>query len=375
MKRSSKILLFFMIIIAVSWVCVNISESRSGSNRANNSSNMTNTVIPSGSGKNASSPSNTETLPNETETDPDAFRSRDWSLYMKMPSKEQTAAASGTARSPYIAIYPHYSGVSRVVECSVDIHADHQPTGTYLCPMNWWMDVSSLSSRYVSVYNDYTGTPGGYCGFQRLQDGSRVFIMTVWTTFCKDKNGNVTTYTPTVIYPENEGSANKDMSEGSFVHCIVPYDWRAGKDYRVLLQQSNSASGSVVLTSWACDLKKNAWTKLVSIDTGISDIYPASFGAFLECFTPQTAGEVRSMEIFNLRVHPADSDKWVAADKVTFLVNGSQSRMEYSGSCNFGTDGCSVWAITSGVNGLCTTPSDSVTYPLQAGETDIPYPH
>ena len=185
----------------------------------------------------------------------------------------------------------------------------------------------------------------------------------------------MTTYTPTVIYPENSGEANKNMGEGSFVHCIVPYDWYAGKDYRVLLQQSNSSSGSVVLTTWVCDLQKNEWTMLVSIDTHISEIYPASFAAFLECFDPQTAGDVRTMELSNLRVHPLGSDKWVAADEVSFIVNGSQSTMVYSGSCNFGTDGSSIWAITSGVTGLCTTPSDAVPYPLSPGETSIPYPH
>ena len=320
-----------------------------------------------------SEPSDTEEPVYET-PDPDAFLSRNWEDHMQMPSEEQIESVRGIARSPYIAVYHHFPGVDRALEYCVDLHADHQPRGTYLCPFNWWMDVSALKARYASVYNDYTGTPGGYCGFQTLDDGSRVFIMTVWSTFCEDYDGNVTVFTPEVIYPEGQGRGNTNLNEGSFTHCIVPFDWHAGRDYRVLVQQSQSeTTGNVVLTAYVCDLLKNEWNMLVSIDTGVADVYMNSVGGFLENFLTEYAGEVRTMELFNLRARSADTYQWVSADSARFLLNGSISDLGYIGSAAFGTDGSSIWAITSGVSGLCQTPSVAETYPLAPGDSEEPY--
>lgn len=314
-----------------------------------------------------------EPLPPVT-PDPYAYSARDWQQLMPSPSPDQIASARGSARSPYISIYPQFPGVDRVLEYSVDLHTDHQPNGTYLCPLNWWMDVSALEKRYVSVYNDYTGIPGGYCGFQTLGDGSRVFIMTVWSTFCQDAAGNVTIFTPEVIYPEGQGRQNQNNAEGSFTQCILPYDWHAGRDYRVLLQASQSdITGNVVLTSYVCDLLKNEWTMLVSFDTGVAGVCMNSVGGFLENFVTEYAGEVRSMELSNVRARSADTYQWVSANSVQFLLNGSVSQMDYSGSAAFGTDGCSIWAITSGVGGLCRTSSDATSYPLSPGDSSDPY--
>ena len=315
-----------------------------------------------------------KTVPPTATPDPYAYSCRDWRSYMGTPTAQQLAAARGTSRSPYIAIYYHFPKVSRFLECSVDLHVDHQPLGTYVCPMNWWMDVSSLQARYASVYNDYTGTPGGYCGFQTLGDGSRVFIMTVWSTFCQDRKGTVTVFDPQVIYPEGKGKANVGLGEGTFVQCILPYDWHAGRDYRVLLQHEVSkTTGNVVLTSWVCDMVKNEWAKLVSFDVGVPDVYMSSLGGFLEDFLTEYAGELRSLQLSNIRVRSANTYQWVWADSAKFSINGSVSDLNYSGSCNFGTDGASLWAITSGVSGLHTAPSDSVSYRLSSGADGDPY--
>ena len=313
-------------------------------------------------------------LPTPATPDPYAYAARNWEQIMPAPSAEQISLVRGTARSPYIAVYPHFPNVSRALEYSVDLHADHEPRGTYLCPLNWWMDVSALQARYASVYNDYTGVPGGYCGFQTLQDGSHVFIMTVWSTFCQDYAGNVTVFTPTVVYPVGQGQRNTDASEGSFTHCILPFDWHAGRDYRVLVQQNPSEStGNVVLSVSVCDLQKNEWYLLASIDTGVPDVYMCSVGCFLENFLTDYMGELRSMELRNLKARSADSYQWVNADSTQFLLNGSVSQMDYAGSASFGTDGASIWAITSGVSSLCQTPSDAISYPLAPGKRTDPY--
>lgn len=306
--------------------------------------------------------------------DPDAYRVRNWENDMRMPSPEQIDGVRRIARSPYIAIYPRFPNVSSAIEYSVDLHADHQPAGTYLCPMNWWMDVSPLQSRYASVYNDFTGTPGGYCGFQTYEDGTRVFIMTVWSTFCEDYAGNVTVFTPEVIYPQGAGKANIGNTEGSFTQCIYPFDWHAGKDYRFLLQQSRSeTTGNVVLSLSICDLQKSEWRLMASFDIGVPGVYMSSMGGFLENFVTAYAGEVRSMQLSHLRARSADTLQWVSADSTRFLLNGSISDLGYAGSAAFGTEGDAIWAITSGVSGLCLTPSDAVDYPLARPALGDPY--
>ena len=89
----------------------------------------------------------------------------------------------------------------------------HDPITTYYCPMNWITDVSSLEEQYESVYNDFADAIGGYCGFQRLEEGSKAFIMTLWDIFCKDSDGNVGIIVPEVIYPEDGGQAERGVSE------------------------------------------------------------------------------------------------------------------------------------------------------------------
>ena len=318
--------------------------------------------------------------PSETEG-PSAVRTPDnsaltekWKNYMRMPTNDEILSVKGIARSPYISMYYNFPDLGKALEYCVDMRADHQPDGTYLCPFNWWLNVSSLQKRYASVYNDYTGTPGGYCGFQTLGDGSRVFIMSEWSTFCKDHSGNVTVFTPEVIYPEGKGKGNTDSSEGTFTQCIVPYDWSAGRDYRVLLQQSLShATGNVVYTVYVCDLMKGRWDKLVSIDTGVPDVYISSIAGFSENFLPEHTGEVRSMELFNLRARSAETYRWVSADSVRFILNGSLGISNYIGSAAYGTEGCSIRTIASGVSGLCPDPPADVTYPLAPGDSTDPY--
>lgn len=306
--------------------------------------------------------------------DPYAYTVRNWEEYMEMPGGSQIEAANGGLRSPYIAFYLNYPGVHKATEYCVDLHVDHQPNGTYACPIDWWIDVSPLEEEYESVYNDYTGKPGGYCGFQTYRDGSRVFIMTVWDIFCEDSDGNVDLYEPEVTYPENQGQANIGNAEGSFVQCIVPYNWRPGRDYRVLLQRSESAdAGTSEFTTWVCDLAENNWTRIATFDTGVRDLYFDSSGGFLENFEVDYAGDVRTMQLSNMKAKPKDSSDWVAADSVKYIFNGSIGISDYVGSANFGADGSSIWAITSGVEGLGRTPGAEEIYSLEPGDLSDPY--
>ena len=299
---------------------------------------------------------------------------RNWAGVMNLPTARQIRSAAGSSRSPYVVYDHHYPNLTRAVEFCIDVRIDHDPVGTYICPFNWYYDVSELGQRYARVYNDYTGTPGGYCGFQVWDDGTHAFIMTVWSSFCQDHSGNVTVHTPRVTYPEGQGKQNQSDAEGSFTQCLRPYNWEIGKDYRILIQQSTSAStGNTTMQCWICDLSSGSWTKFAEFDTGVTGICMRSMGGFWENYITQYAGEVRTAEFFNLRARSADTGRWIAADYVDFRINASISQLDYAGSCNFGTDGKSVWAITSGVSGLCPAPSTSSHYYLSPGDTSEPY--
>ena len=309
------------------------------------------------------------------EEDPAAHWARNWEEYMDMPSEEQMEASNGRERSPYVAFWVKYPDVDKAIEYCVDVHTDHDPITTYYCPMNWITDVSSLEEQYESVYNDFADSIGGYCGFQRLEDGSKVFIMTLWDIFCKDSDGNVGVIAPEVIYPEDGGKAALEGdAEGSYVQCIVPFDWRPGRDYRILLQQSDSdTTGNAVFTTWICDLAENKWVEMASFDSGVPDIYLGLSGGFLENFDAAYAGDVRTMELSNMKAKAKDSSDWVAAESVIVMLNSSLGIEDYVGSANFGTDGASFWAITSGVDGLGRTHEAQEKFELEAGDLSSPY--
>ena len=192
---------------------------------------------------------------------------------------------------------------------------------------------------------------------------------------CQDSDGNVEIFAPEVIYPEDGGQAALEGdAEGNYVHCIVPFDWRVGRDYRILLQQSDSdTTGNAVFTTWICDLTENEWVEMASFDSGVPDIYLGKSGGFLENFDEAYAGDVRTMELSNMKAKAIDSSDWVAAESVTVMLNSSLGIDDYVGSANFGSDGASFWAITSGVDGLSRTPEAEEIFELEAGDLSAPY--
>ncbi len=299
---------------------------------------------------------------------------RDWGSLMPLPTQAQLNSRSGSLRSPYIAYYMRFPS-GGFTEYSIELRTDHDPLGTYICPMMWWMDLSALEKQYEKVWADY-GSPGaGYCGLQVWNDGTHGVIMTLWDVFCRDRSGHVTQIKAEVLYPKNAADTRHDnSSEGSFVHYSYPFDWKPGRDYRLLLQQYTGDSGNKQMDLWILDITANAWTLLFSFDTHIrSDIPIYSIGGFLEDFNSATAGEVRTMEFRNARAHMKKTGRWVNAEGVTFAVNVSVGITDYSGSYNFGQDSRSCWIITSGVQGLGRPNQNTGPYKVPSTGSGQPY--
>lgn len=298
---------------------------------------------------------------------------RDWGSVMKLPTEAQLRTA-GKYRSPYIGWYTKFGDNLGFTEYSIDLRMDYQPTHTYICPINWWMNLSPIQKRYSKVWSDYGGAGGGYCGFQVWDDGSTAVIMTVWDVFCQDRTGKVQQIKAKVLYPENAYDTSFDnSSEGSFVHYLYKFDWKPGRDYRVVLQQSTGNNGNVLLTLWLKDLETGIWTKLYCFDTGLPDIWISSAAGFVENPNPKVSAYPRAIEFWNIRARMKRTGKWVNAKSIDFSVNASVGELNYEGSYNFGQDSANCWIITSGTPGLCTPNKRVGPYKVPSTENGAPY--
>ncbi len=276
-----------------------------------------------------------------------------WATSVPMPSDNEIAAANAaaTCRSPYIAGWLEVPGEQGFVEYSVDFKADYLPEGTYCCVGQWTMDTSDLERTHTNVHTEYPGV-SGYAGFQNTTaKQGKVSILSFWDVFARKPDGTDVTIRAKCIYPETTDGNDSFGGEGTGAHRMVPYDWKAGKWYRMLLQCGTSTdTGNTTVEQWVCDLDTGVWTKLCVYDTGLRNSYfKGNVAVFLENYRTEYAGEIRTMELRNVRIRRVNSGQWEGIEKITMLPNGGLP--QYEGSYAFGALSDRVWMITSGVGG------------------------
>lgn len=275
-----------------------------------------------------------------------------WNRVFPVPSRSEINAYANPdyCRSPYIAGWLSIPDGLCYTEYSVDFKADFAPVGTYCCISNWKLDLSDLKKTHTNVRTEYAGVQG-YAGFQNTDgDKGRATIMSFWDIYATDPGGKDITIRAKLIYPETDGD-DSFGGEGTGAHRIVSYDWEDGHWYRMLLQcGKNSATGNTTVEQWVCDLETGTWTKLCVYDTGLKKTsFIGSTAFFLENYLAYAAGEVRTMELKNARYRQASDGRWVNIDSAYMSSQGGKPK--YEGSYNFGSEGGSFWAITSGVGG------------------------
>ena len=296
-----------------------------------------------------------------------------WDYYMSIPGSSEISSYFGTERAPYITCEPVFYGMNTYDEFSVDFRADHLPDGTYLCVNNFDFDNSGLLSRYSSVRRDYNGV-AGYAGFQKGLNGTTNIILTVWDSYCYDAYGNMNIIQATQVYPANNAglevcTGDTINGEGCFIHTLLPYDWREGRDYRAVMQLTNPPDGSNShLLFYVCDLQTGVWTFLVEYDLGYHQAHMNRCVAFLEDFSTGKAACPRSMVLSNYRVHPTGSADWLGTTQAVLSCYYSND-----GSYQYGSSGNAFWAITTGIGGRCTLPQDNLTCYVDSCETGSPY--
>lgn len=275
----------------------------------------------------------------------------DWQTAFSLPTEAQIAAHNSTtaARSPYLYGWLKISDQLHFTEYAIDFKADTLPEATYLCLANMKMDLSALEKQYASVRTEYSSVTM-YAGFQRRYEDT-IGILSFWDIFCTDKSGHETTLRAQLMYPTTYNSSASFTGEGEGAHALIPYAWEADHWYRMLLQCSQSAdTGTTLVDQWVLDLETGVWTLLSRYDTLIpSSCFTGPVAFFLENYDPKYSGQVRTMEVCNIRLRRADNGKWQAVSSVTIGARGGLP--QYEGSYAFGAQGNRFYMITSGVGG------------------------
>jgi len=292
--------------------------------------------------------SDTLTLTDGTYVEQSTF----WNSVYEMPPEYEIHAYTNptNSRSPYIAGWLDISEKTKFTEYSVDFKSDFLPKGTYCCTAQWKMDLTGLKKQYKNVHTDYEQVHA-YAGFQNTAtEKDRASILSFWDIYATTANGTPVTIRAELLYPETTDN-NSFGGEGTGAHCIVPYDWKESHWYRMLLQCSKSEStGTTLVTQWVCDLETGVWTKLCCYDTKLPDsCFTGPVAIFLENYIPDLAGDVRSMELRNIRYKNASDGKWKNVEKSWLAPNGGLPA--YSGSYSYGANSDRFWMITSGVGG------------------------
>lgn len=292
--------------------------------------------------------------------------SMNWSSVMNLPSESEIRSHVSTGRAPYIVVRPDFRTSHGFSEYAVDFRADYVPIGTYVCVCNFELDMSALKKKYTSVSRDYPGV-GGYAGFQRGYDDKGYVIMTVWDTYCRDKKGNQTIIKAKGIAPAKapfeRAEGDTVTGEGSFIHCVYPFDWKAGHDYRALIQMYGSR-----LQFWVMDLQTNSWTQLMEYDLGYEGAFITYPCAFLEDFSWRDHAAIRSMLLYNFRARDRVTGKWIGAKKA-----GLSENYEYNGSYAYGAKGNAFYAITTNLPGRCPAPKQNLNCTVTECDTSEPY--
>lgn len=300
-----------------------------------------------------------------------------WPSRLPFPSGAEIAETNRTAtvRSPYIYGWEDIGAKQRYTEIAADFKADYVPKATYCALFNLKVDISPLKKKYKNIRNEYEAL-NLYAGFQRRWN-ENVTIMSMWDTYYEDQKGVRHTLRAKALYPEKPIIGNGAFTgEGEGTQMLMPFEWQAGRWYRMLLQCKRGENGTTHIEQWVCDLETNEWTMTAKIDTGIKDTcFVGNNCFFLENFDPKYAGEIRAMEVKNVRVRDSKSGKWKAVKSAFIGSNGGLPH--YNGSYAYGADRSSFWMITSGVGGdwygTKKVPANNKTYTVKNAATQSPY--
>jgi len=302
---------------------------------------------------------------------------RDWSKSMTIPTEEQLYARNISSRecAPYASASYSFAQAN-YHQLAVDFKADYLPDDTFICPISWNIDTSSLKDSVMSIDANRTA----YAGFQTTDNGTYA-VMYIKDAGYTDKNGNpgvirarLTYSNPYADYVENTESGDYSGNGVAASCCRVSYNLQPGHWYRALIEYStNTQTGNTSVQYMINDLTIGEWVRLMEFDLGMKNTYISSFGSFVENSACDTSGNVRTLELTNARALKEDS--WQPAVSVTGSIgtgSGLVSSGATSGSYAYYCDGSVFGMITSGVAGLGSA-NNGTEFKITSCETGSPF--
>lgn len=282
--------------------------------------------------------------------------SRDWAELMDLPSAEEIASRnqSGGDCAPFVAGSfstgdTTYSGVS------VDFKADQMPAGTY-CAVSHFNFTYPTLSQYPDLHTSQYGY-AGFAGFQRLEDGSYVVLMSIWDEIYT-ADGQEQRIRARLIEPEPDGET-AFSNQGTGVKYQPIFPWKEGLWYQAMIYLGTSKeTGNTTLEYWVQNLETEQWFQVCTYDLGAPSVgFKGDLVFSLSNNFPQTAGEIRTMEIRNARIL---SNEWVT------LTSGTlRQYYDHKGSYCAGAEGDTVYLLTTGVENKAGASQETTLFTVQ----------
>ena len=273
-----------------------------------------------------------------------------WDNVFQIPSENEIRKYNqvNRYRSPYLCAWLTIPSNVHYTEYIIEFKADYVPKGTYCCLGNWKLDYSALKKQYKRVRTEYEWV-NAYAGFQRLENGKMVSIMSFWDVVCEDAFGREKIIRAKRVYPQTTEYSETFSGEGKGAHCIVPYEWEANHWYRMHLRCTTSqTTGNTIIEHSVCDMENGCYTLLCCYDLGVKNVSIAGpMAVFLENFAPEYAGEVRTLEACHAKYFNIENKQWESIREAYIEAQGMGTM--HKGSYNFGASGENFWMITSGV--------------------------
>lgn len=301
-----------------------------------------------------------------------------WDSIMRLPTAQQITSHNATAkyRAPYLAGWAKVPGSRSYTDLVLDFKGEFVAPQTYLCPVNIYMDLSSLRKTYNNVRLD--GGPSFYAGVQCWKTTSeRASIMSFWDILYENQKGETKRHSAVKVYPDDSKISQPFTGEGTGVHHLDDYPWEDNVWYRFMVRCiTYEKGGNVHVEQWIQNLKTQVWTHLCTYDTGLKDTcFINDFCFFLENYNPGSSGYVRSMEIANIRVKDKKSGKWLPVTRASIGVQ-CIGFPYYQGRYGISTMDDRFLLITTGADDTLIDkkePQTSKVYTVQSTQTVDPY--
>ena len=231
----------------------------------------------------------------------------------------------------------------------IDFKSDKTPLATYWALANFSLDVRS--ERTKKAYEGIRGM-SGYAGLQNARE--KVGIISFWEARYKEGTTDAILHAER-IFPEG---SNKFAHEGEGTNCIKPFDWSAGKWYRMLLHSWNDLeNGTTFAGLWFLDVTSGEWKLFSYFDTRLYDsFFVRGISQFMENFyggnVQSNCHVERDCFLKNMYVYDCEKKKWVSLHTATLSYGDGGGTMEHQkkfGAHKFGATEEHFFGTTGGL--------------------------